>query len=92
MSFNAIHENKILQEISGFTVINASLWENMTLLYAKNKGTAQPMQPRSLFSAFVNPSLDRTIAQLVTSRMTRLCLVSLAKQVKIVMCLDPHLN
>ena len=38
----------------------ASLWDNLFLPYANNKGADQPAHPRSLISAFVVRCLDNT--------------------------------
>ena len=50
------------------------------MLNANNKDTDQPVDPRSLISVFVVRCLDRTIAVLAISKVSRLLLVSEAEQ------------
>ena len=49
------------------------------MLYANNKGTDQPAHPRSLISTFVVRCLDRIIPILAKSKISRLCLASVAE-------------
>ena len=48
--------------------------------YANNKGTDQPVHPRSLISAFVVCCLDSIIRILAKSKISRLLLASVAEQ------------
>ena len=48
--------------------------------YANNKGADQPAHPRSLISAFVVCCLDSTISLLSISKISSLCLASVAAQ------------
>ena len=50
----------------------ASLWENLFIPYANNKGADQPAHPRSLISAFVVRCLDSIIHILAKSKISTL--------------------
>ena len=61
-------------------IIWATSWENLFLQYANNKGTDQPVHQRSLISAFVVCCLDSIIPPVSISKMSSLCLASVAVQ------------
>ena len=48
--------------------------------YVNNKGAVQPAHPRSLISAFVVCCLDRLIPLVSISKISSLCLASVAAQ------------
>ena len=48
--------------------------------YANNSGADQPSHPRSLISASVAHYLDSIIHILAKSKISRLCLISVAEQ------------
>ena len=50
------------------------------MLYANNKGAAQPAQPRSLISTSVVDCLDSMICILAKSKVSRFQLASVAEQ------------
>ena len=50
----------------------ATSWENLFLLYAKNKGADQPAHPRNLISTFVVRCLNSIIPLLSKSKISRL--------------------
>ena len=53
---------------------------NPVLQYANNKGADQPAHPRSLISAFVVCGLDSIIPLVSISKISSLCLASVAAQ------------
>ena len=50
----------------------ATLWENLFIPYANNKGADQPAHPCSLISAFIVCCLDSIILLLTVSQISRL--------------------
>ena len=56
----------------------ATSWENLFMPYANNKGVDQPAHPRSLISAFVIRCLDSIIPLVSISKLSILCLASVA--------------
>ena len=53
-------------------LIRATLWENLFMLYANNKGADQPAHSRSLISAFVVRCLDSLIPLVSISKISSL--------------------
>ena len=51
-------------------LIWASLQENMSSLFANNKGADQPVHPLSLISTFVIRLLESIISKLATSEIS----------------------
>ena len=66
--------------ILGITTIWATSWENLFVPYANNKGTDQPVHPRSLISAFVVCCLDSLIPLVSISGISSLYLAPEAEQ------------
>ena len=65
---------------ASITCIWASSQDNLSSVFANNKGADQTAHPRSLISAFVIRSLERIIYRLATSEISIFYLVSLAEQ------------
>ena len=61
-------------------IIWASTQENLSLVFANNKGADQPAHLRSLISAFVIRLLERIISKHATSKFSIFSLVSVAEE------------
>ena len=73
--------NNILIRIMIFKIMNEPSHEKMCLMsYANNKGTDQPVHPRSLISAFVVRCLDSVMSLVSVTKISSLMLVSVAEQ------------
>ena len=73
----------LVKQVSAPLKTKSSIWastrENLSLVFANNKGADQPAHTRSLISAFVIHLLESILSKLATSEVSIFYLVSVAE-------------